>query len=276
MTAALTAIPAATGATTWSKAAEAFLGRDLAPGSRRIYRLTLSAVAALLPAGVRLGDLSTRQIAEALHAAYPTAAPNSWNRSVATLRSFAAFCERHGWVGDRDDLTRALERRRAPEDHSKGLSREDLDRLLSDRDVAVRDRCLWRVLYETAGRAEEILGLNVEDLDTAITFYSTLFGTPPAKARPGYANFAVAEPPLKLVLIENPGQGGSLNHLGVEVESSQQVHSEIARLSAAGQVTAEEIGQTCCYASQEPVWVTGPSGARWEGYTGRAHSGDVA
>ena len=111
------------------------------------------------------------------------------------------------------------------------------------------------------------LALNVDDLDVAIAFYSTLFGTAPAKVRPGYANFAVAEPPLKLVLIENPGHGGSLNHLGVEVESSAQVHAEIARLSGEGQVTAEEIGQTCCYATQDKVWVTGPSGERWEVYT---------
>ena len=111
------------------------------------------------------------------------------------------------------------------------------------------------------------LALNVDDLDTAIAFYSTLFGTAPAKVKPGYANFAVAEPPLKLVLIENPGQGGSLNHLGVEVESSDKVQAEIARLSEAGQVTAQEIGATCCYATQDKVWVTGPGGERWEVYT---------
>lgn len=116
------------------------------------------------------------------------------------------------------------------------------------------------------------LALNVDDLESAITFYSTLFGTPPAKVKPGYANFAVAQPPLKLVLIENPGQGGSLNHLGVEVESSAQVHAEIARLSSAGAVTAEEIGQTCCFATQDKVWVTGPSGERWEVYTVLADS----
>jgi len=111
------------------------------------------------------------------------------------------------------------------------------------------------------------LALNVDDLDSAIAFYSTLFGTTPHKVKPGYANFAVTEPPLKLVLIENPGQGGTLNHLGVEVESSEQVHSEIARLSGAGLFTAEEIGQTCCFATQDKVWVTGPAGERWEVYT---------
>ena len=86
------------------------------------------------------------------------------------------------------------------------------------------------------------LALNVDDLDEAITFYSTLFNTAPAKVKPGYANFAVAEPPLKLVLIENPGQGGTLNHLGVEVESSDAVHAEIARLTDEGMFTEEEIG----------------------------------
>jgi len=111
------------------------------------------------------------------------------------------------------------------------------------------------------------LALNVDDLDEAITFYSKLFNTPPAKVKPGYANFAVAEPPLKLVLIESRGQGGTLNHLGVEVESSDAVHAEIARLSDAGMFTEEEVGTTCCFATQDKVWVTGPSGEKWEVYT---------
>jgi catechol 2,3-dioxygenase-like lactoylglutathione lyase family enzyme len=111
------------------------------------------------------------------------------------------------------------------------------------------------------------LALNVDELDEAITFYSKLFNTQPAKRKDGYANFAIAEPPLKLVLIENPGQGGSINHLGVEVEASQQVHAEIARLSSEGLFTDEEIGTTCCFAKQDKVWVTGPGGERWEVYT---------
>jgi catechol 2,3-dioxygenase-like lactoylglutathione lyase family enzyme len=111
------------------------------------------------------------------------------------------------------------------------------------------------------------LALNVDDLDQAIEFYSTLFNTAPAKVKEGYANFAVAEPPLKLVLIENPGQGGTLNHLGVEVESSNTVHAEISRLSDAGLFTDEEIGTTCCFALQDKVWVTGPAGEKWEVYT---------
>ncbi|HME76329.1 MAG TPA: ArsI/CadI family heavy metal resistance metalloenzyme [Mycobacterium sp.] len=111
------------------------------------------------------------------------------------------------------------------------------------------------------------LALNVEDLGQAITFYSNLFHTEPTKRKPGYANFVIADPPLKLVLLENPGQGGSLNHLGVEVDSSEIVHAEIARLTEAEMFTEEEIGTTCCFATQDKVWVTAPSGERWEVYT---------
>ncbi|MGW4738515.1 ArsI/CadI family heavy metal resistance metalloenzyme [Nocardia xishanensis] len=116
------------------------------------------------------------------------------------------------------------------------------------------------------------LALNVDDLDTAVAFYSTLFNAEPAKRKPGYANFAIAEPPLKLVLIENAGQGGSINHLGVEVETPERVHGEIARLSEAGLFTEEQIATTCCFATQDKVWVTGPGGERWEVYTVLADS----
>ena len=116
------------------------------------------------------------------------------------------------------------------------------------------------------------LALNVDDLDAAIAFYSALFNTEPAKVKPGYANFAIAEPPLKLVLLEVPGQGGTLNHLGVEVSSPETVHAEIGRLTEAGMFTEEEIGATCCFATQDKVWVTGPGGARWEVYTVLADS----
>src|ERR1700757_1028099 len=111
------------------------------------------------------------------------------------------------------------------------------------------------------------LALTVDDLDKAITFYSKLLNIDPAKVKPGYANFAVAEPPLKLVLIENPGHGGTLNHLGVEVESPDKVHQEIARLSDEGMLAEEQIGTTCCYATQDKAWVTGPAGESWEVYT---------
>ncbi|WP_062985168.1 ArsI/CadI family heavy metal resistance metalloenzyme [Nocardia anaemiae] len=116
------------------------------------------------------------------------------------------------------------------------------------------------------------LALNVDDIDRAVQFYSTLFAIEPAKRKPGYANFAITEPPLKLVLIQNPGHGGSVNHLGVEVESSDQVHTEIARLSGAGMFTEEQIATTCCFATQDKVWVTAPDNERWEVYTVLADS----
>ena len=112
------------------------------------------------------------------------------------------------------------------------------------------------------------LALNVDDLGESIAFYSKLFGTGPAKVRPGYANFAVTEPPLKLVLLENPGQGGSLNHLGVEVASTDAVEAEQARLAEQGLAAVEERDTTCCYARQDKFWVKGaPDGERWEIYT---------
>ncbi|HEY7015063.1 MAG TPA: ArsI/CadI family heavy metal resistance metalloenzyme [Streptosporangiaceae bacterium] len=112
------------------------------------------------------------------------------------------------------------------------------------------------------------LALNVDDLGESIAFYSKLFGSGPAKVKPGYANFAIAEPPLKLVLLENPGQGGSLNHLGVEVTDTDAVEAEQTRLSEAGLAAVEERDTTCCYARQDKFWVKGaPNGERWEIYT---------
>jgi catechol 2,3-dioxygenase-like lactoylglutathione lyase family enzyme len=121
------------------------------------------------------------------------------------------------------------------------------------------------------------LALNVDDLDTAVAFYSKLFGTAPAKLRPGYANFAVANPPLKLVLLENRGQGGTLNHLGVEVESTDAVDAEQTRLAALGLASVDERGTTCCYAKQDKFWVEGsPAGERWEIYAVLADSATFA
>jgi catechol 2,3-dioxygenase-like lactoylglutathione lyase family enzyme len=117
------------------------------------------------------------------------------------------------------------------------------------------------------------LALNVDDMEEAVAFYATLFGTEPAKRRPGYANFAVTNPPLKLVLLENPGQGGTLNHLGVEVASTDEVDAEQARLAAAGLASVDERGTTCCYARQDKFWVEGTTaGERWEIYTVLADS----
>ena len=117
------------------------------------------------------------------------------------------------------------------------------------------------------------LALNVDDLRASIDFYSTLFGAQPAKVRDGYANFAIAEPPLKLVLIENPGHGGSLNHLGVEVADVDAVDLEQGRLAERGLASRDERGTTCCYAKQDKFWVEGtPDGERWEVYTVLADS----
>jgi catechol 2,3-dioxygenase-like lactoylglutathione lyase family enzyme len=112
------------------------------------------------------------------------------------------------------------------------------------------------------------LALNVDDLDESIAFYRKLFGAEPAKVRPGYANFAIADPPLKLILMENRGQGGSLNHLGVEVPGTKQVKAEQARLAGTGLASVDERDTTCCYARQDKFWVQGaPDGERWEIYT---------
>jgi predicted enzyme related to lactoylglutathione lyase len=117
------------------------------------------------------------------------------------------------------------------------------------------------------------LALNVDDIDEAVSFYSAMFGTAPAKRRPGYANFAVTTPPLKLVLIENKGATERLNHLGVEMASVDEVDAEQVRLGAAGLVSTDERDTTCCYATQDKFWVEGsPDGERWEYYTVLADS----
>lgn len=112
------------------------------------------------------------------------------------------------------------------------------------------------------------LALNVSNLDEAVAFYSRLLGAEPAKRKPGYANFAVADPPLKLVLFEaGQGAGERLNHLGIEVDSTDEVVAATARLARSGLGTDVEEQTTCCYAVQDKVWVTDPDGARWEVYT---------
>ncbi|WP_045877273.1 ArsI/CadI family heavy metal resistance metalloenzyme [Pseudofrankia sp. DC12] len=121
------------------------------------------------------------------------------------------------------------------------------------------------------------LALNVSDVDAAVEFYGKLFGVEPAKRRPGYANFALETPPLKLVLIENPdvrgaGVAGALNHLGVEVETTDEVSAAAGRLAALGLATAVQENTACCYAVQDKVWVDDPDGAPWEVYTVLADS----
>ena len=112
------------------------------------------------------------------------------------------------------------------------------------------------------------LALRVADLDASIEFYSRLFDAAPAKRRPGYANFAISEPPLKLVLLEGqPDQETRMDHLGVEVESTDLVVAATNRLADAGLATRVEDNTTCCYAVQDKVWVTGPGSEPWEVYT---------
>ena len=116
------------------------------------------------------------------------------------------------------------------------------------------------------------LAINVENLDEAIDFYSRLFNTVPAKVKLGYANFAIVDPPLKLVLFENPGKGGSINHLGVEMQASEEVLAVDDRLVRAD-IETTGIDQTeCCYAEKTEVWVDGPDGVRWEWYVKHADS----
>lgn len=127
-------------------------------------------------------------------------------------------------------------------------------------------------IYQGVEMSRVQLALNVSDLDASVAFYTELFKTAPHKLRPGYANFAIAEPPLKLVLIEVPaeerahGTVGALNHLGVEVESSQDVADSANRLRAAGLAAFDETDTTCCFAVQDKVWLQDPAGAPWEVY----------
>ncbi|WP_441245117.1 ArsI/CadI family heavy metal resistance metalloenzyme [Kitasatospora sp. McL0602] len=115
------------------------------------------------------------------------------------------------------------------------------------------------------------LALRVADLEGSIAFYSKLFGAEPAKRRPGYANFAIAEPPLKLVLLEGrPGEDTRLDHLGVEVATTEDVTATTDRLKDAGLATFEENDTSCCYALQDKVWVTGPGKEPWEVYVVKA------
>ncbi len=116
------------------------------------------------------------------------------------------------------------------------------------------------------------LAINVENLDEAIDFYSRLFDAVPGKVKPGYANFAIDEPPLKLVLFENQGKGGSINHLGVEVQTTEEVLTAEDRLTRADMVTTGVDETQCCYAEKTEVWVDGPDGVRWEWYVKHADS----
>jgi len=159
---ALKSVPRPGVGTSWTEATESFLRRDLAPGTRRIYRLALAAVGEHLDSTM-LAEITVADLGRALGMAYPSASPATWNRVVATLRSFTSHAQRQGWI--QHEITSGLERRRVVEDHTRTMPREELDRLFTRRDVSLRDRALWRLLYESGARANEVLNLNVEDLD---------------------------------------------------------------------------------------------------------------
>ncbi|MFJ2295815.1 ArsI/CadI family heavy metal resistance metalloenzyme [Streptomyces sp. NPDC087894] len=121
------------------------------------------------------------------------------------------------------------------------------------------------------------LALRVPDLQASIAFYSKLFGTEPAKLRAGYANFAIADPPLKLVLVQGtPDADTRMDHLGVEVATTEEVHSATTRLQDQGLGTDIENDTTCCYALQDKVWVHGPGKEPWEVYVVKADAGSMA
>ena len=120
------------------------------------------------------------------------------------------------------------------------------------------------------------LALNVADLDEAVDFYSRMFGAEPAKTRPGYSNFAIADPPLKLVLFEGQGEGGTINHLGVETETAGEVVAAEQRLTAADLETTGVDDTQCCYAKKTETWLAGPDDSRWEWYVKHGDSEQLA
>ncbi len=149
---------------TLAAAIDAFLARaDLAASSRRSYAQTLRRLAVELGADRRLGDVDADELGAAVECAWGGCAPATWNRHVATTRSFVAFCGRRGWL--RSGLEVRVERRREPADRTRAIAYVQIDRLWRRGDVAIREKALWRLLYETAARASEVLSLNVEDVD---------------------------------------------------------------------------------------------------------------
>jgi lactoylglutathione lyase len=147
--------------------------------------------------------------------------------------------------------------------------------LLTSIDVTTTlliDRCQFKEVK--VSRLQ--LALNVSNLDEAVDFYTKFFKTEPAKLRPGYANFAITEPPLKLVLFLNAGQPGTINHLGVEVSTTEEVQAATRHLAEQGFETDIEEKTTCCFAVQDKVWVDGPDSSRWEVYTVLADASDSA
>jgi site-specific recombinase XerD len=147
-------------------AADAFLAQpDLAPSSRRSYGQTTRRLVAVLGGDRDVGEFDPNKVEYAFRQAWSGVAPATWNRHLAALGSFADYCRRRGWLTA--DLIASLERRPEKADRTRVASVLELERLWSRDDVALRERCLWRLLYETAARAEEVLSLNVEDVDAA-------------------------------------------------------------------------------------------------------------
>lgn len=147
-----------------AEAASAFLAeRDLARTTRRVYALTLARLEDTLGPTFGVGELDSGAAKEFLGSAYPNVLPATWNRNLATLKSFCAYCRRQGWMAA--DPTEPIERRRVVVDETRALSYEELESLWRRRDIPVREKALWRLLYETAARASEILSLDVDDVD---------------------------------------------------------------------------------------------------------------
>jgi integrase len=148
----------------FGEAVTSFLAeRDLAPTTRRVYALTLARLGQTVGQGIGVAELNTGALKHFLLEAYPSVAPATWNRNLATLKTFCAFCRRQGWIAG--DPTEAIEHRRVSQDKTKAISYAELEVLWSRRDVDLREKALWRLLYETAGRASEILCLDVGDVD---------------------------------------------------------------------------------------------------------------
>jgi integrase len=159
-------VPLPGGTVTLQDAVDAFLEyQDLARSTRRVYRASLASLAAELGPATAVGELSSQRLAEWFRDRHRAAAPATWNRELATLRAAVGWWRRCGWLVL--DPTGDLQRRREQVDRTRALTRSQLERLFTRRDLALRERTLWRLLYETAARANELLALNVQDLDLA-------------------------------------------------------------------------------------------------------------
>jgi integrase/recombinase XerC/integrase/recombinase XerD len=136
---------------------------ELALSTRRVYRASLTSLVAGLGPATEVSELSGPMLASWFRGRYATAAPATWNRELATVRAAVGWWRRCGWLAV--DPTDGLERRRERVDRTRALTRGQVERLFARRDLPLRERTLWRLLYETAARASELLALDVQDLD---------------------------------------------------------------------------------------------------------------